>query len=82
MTLQEALAFRLPDGKTLGKASAKDWAAVARFYVDEAARLGDTDITKLGSHEKAQWQAAMDRQRDFRTAVAVVKEWLQGKAAD
>jgi hypothetical protein len=77
MTLEQALAFRLPGGKTLGEARREDWARVASFYVDEAAELASVDPTKMSPDAKRQWQAAMDRQREFHEAVAVVKAYLE-----
>jgi hypothetical protein len=77
MTLEEALAFKLPGGKTLGAARREDWAAVASFYVDEAAKLASANPSRLSAEERSRWQAAMKRQSDFREAVALVKAYLE-----
>ena len=64
MTLQQALAFRLPNGKTIADASTEDWPETYALYDTE-------DLDELSIEEA---QASLDRNRDFKEALKVIEE--------
>jgi hypothetical protein len=65
MTLKQALAFRLPNGKTIADASTEDWLEAYAFYDTE-------DLGELSTEEAL--QASLDRNRDFMEALKVIEE--------
>ncbi len=66
MTLKQALAFRLPNGKTIADASTEDWLEAYALYDTE-------DLDELSIEEA---QASLDRTRDFKEALKVIEENL------
>jgi hypothetical protein len=64
MTLKQALAFRLPNGKTIADASTEDWLGAYAFY----------DAEDLDEQTKEALQASLDRTRDFKEAMKVIEE--------
>jgi hypothetical protein len=65
MTLDQALAFRLPNGTTIAKASTQDWLDAYVVYDTE-------DLDELDTVEAL--QASIDKNRGFREALKVIEE--------
>ena len=64
MTLDQALAFRLPNGTTIAKASTQDWLDAYVVYDTE-------DLDELDTVEAL--QASIDKNRGFREALKVIE---------
>ena len=64
MTLKQALAFRLPNGKTIADASTEDWLGAYALY----------DTEDLDEPSKEALQASLDRIREFRKPMKVIEE--------
>jgi len=71
MSLDQALAYRLPNGKTMGEASPEDLSEIAEFYENELQRI-ESEI--LDGETRQRRQANLDRSRDLREAVTVIAE--------
>ncbi len=74
MSLKEALAFRMPGGKTLGEASPEDWDEVAEFSEIELERIAELDPATMTAEDGQRVQASLDRCRDFQRAMAAVRK--------
>ena len=76
MTLKEALAFKLPNGKTLGEASPQDWNEAVEFFAKEHERVEDIDPATMTAEDSQRLQANCDRASDFHKALQAIKENL------
>ena len=76
MSLKQALAFRLPSGKTLGEASPEDWNEAVEFCAKEQERVKDIDPATMTAEDSQRLQAIYDRARDFHKALQAIKENL------
>ena len=77
MTLEEAFAFRLPNGKTLMEASWEDWKRFEESMDSELERAKLLNPATMTEEDRRHHQATADRRRDFNEAAAVIKEHLK-----
>ena len=76
MTLKQALAFKLPNGKTLGEASLQDCNEAVEFCAKEQERVKDIDPATMTAEDSQRLQANYDRARDLNKALQAIKENL------
>ncbi len=76
MTLKQALAFKLPNGKTLGEASPQDWNEAVEFCAKEQERVKDIDPATMTAEDSQRLQASYDRASDLNKALQAIKENL------
>ena len=76
MSLKQALAFRLPSGKTLGEASPEDWDEAVEFCAKEQERVKDIDPATMTAEDSQRLQANYDRASDLNKALQAIKENL------
>jgi len=72
MTYEEALAFRLPSGKTIGEGTKKDFEEVYRLREIEIFKYENTDINTISDEELQRLNAYLDRLTEFEEAIEVV----------
>jgi hypothetical protein len=77
MTFEQALAFRLPIGKTIREATAEDWYELARLAERKHEENEMLDPATMTQEDCQKMQAWLDRDRDFNEALAVIKAELQ-----
>jgi len=76
MTLKQALAFKLPNGKTLGEASPQDCHEAVEFCAKEHERVKDTDPATITAEDSQRLQASYDRASGLNKALQAIKENL------
>ncbi len=76
MTLKQALAFKLPNGKTLGEASPQDCHEAVEFCAKEQERVKDIDPATMTAEDSQRFQASYDRASDLNKALQAIKENL------
>lgn len=72
MTLQQALAFRLPDGKPLSEATPKVWQKAQDFYVNELKRFETLERSMVTQADCQRVQLALEHSSVFLEAVSVI----------
>ena len=72
MTLKEAQAFKLPNGKTAGEASPQDWNEALEFFAKEHEHFKDIDPATITAENSQRLLAS--RASDFHKALQVIKE--------
>jgi hypothetical protein len=80
MTLNEAQAFRLPNGKSMGEATIEDWKDASAVFADVAAKLRAADGRYLSKADKDALQQDLQVVRKFVEAASVIKAHLSGHA--
>jgi len=76
MTLKEALAFRLTNGKTLGETSPEDWLEEYEDSEFQRVELNALDPATMTAEDRQRIRAAIDYRNDFSKALSIVKDHL------
>jgi hypothetical protein len=76
MTLDEALAFRLPSGTPIGNATPADFLAAAEFYSGKLRHTEKPEPAKMTEAERKALRASLDRCRELTEAMAIINAHL------
>lgn len=70
--LENALSFRLPNGKTLRDTSSVDWYAYYELQLEMLEMIEEKAWLELSAAERAYYEAICERAREFADAVETV----------
>ena len=76
MTLDEALAFRLPSGTPISNATPAEFLAAAEFYSGSLRPSEGPDPVNMTEEERKAIKASMNRCRELTKAIAVINAHL------
>ena len=79
MTLDEALAFRLPSGTPISNATPAEFLAAAEFYSGSLRPSEKPDPVKMTEEERKAVKASVERCRELTNAIAVINSHLSSR---
>jgi hypothetical protein len=82
MTLEQALAFRLPNGKTMGEASKEDWQEAVEFFEAENDRYNELDPITMTQEDRDQIQASLDRHNEWEEANSAIEKEMRRRGIE
>jgi hypothetical protein len=80
MTLKEALAFRLPNGKSMGDATVEDWADAHAVMAEVAAKFEAANTRYMSEANRDKVQHHLEVVREFVEAANIIKTHLMWSA--
>ena len=79
MTLDEALAFRLPSGTPISNATPAEFLAAAEFYSGSLRPSEKPDPVKMTEEERKAIKTSVERCRELTKAIALINSHLSSR---